>query len=334
MILVTGGTGLVGSHLLLDLSRKGYSVRAMRRSESSLHVPERVFKEEPELWKKIEWVEGDVTDVYSILEALKDVDQVYHAAALISFSPSDRERMEKINVEGTANMVNMCLESGVKRFCHISSISAIGRSDEGEKITEKTPWKTSPYNSNYAISKYGAEREVWRGVEEGLSAVIVNPTIIIGAGNWDSGSAKMVQQVWDGLSFYTKGKTGFVDVRDVSAISVDLMEKGVEAQRYILNSECISYREVFDTIADGLGKKKPSIYATPFLGELAWRGFALLSFFLWKRPLITKETVRNGHRSWEYSNDKIKKELNYTFRPVKDSIADVCRIFLEEKEKS
>ena len=332
MILVTGGTGLVGSHLLLELCRKGKKVRALHRPGSSHAQVERVFSSAPELMQQIEWFEGDINDVYSVLEAMDGVEEVYHAAGLISFVPSDNNRMMKVNIEGTANMVNMALEKGIKRFCHFSSVAAIGRSEEGLEINEKTVWKTSSLNSNYAISKYGAEREVWRAVEEGLNAVIVNPTIIFGPGNWDSGSAKMFMEVWKGLRFYTTGSTGFVDVRDVASAAVRLMEKGVSAQRYILNSENLPYKKIFETIAEHLHKKKPSIRVSPLLGEIAWRGIAFSHLFSKKKPLITRETTRNAQKNWKYSNEKIVKETGIQFIPIADSIADTCRVFLSEFE--
>ncbi|MBK9523606.1 MAG: NAD-dependent epimerase/dehydratase family protein [Bacteroidetes bacterium] len=331
MVLVTGGTGLVGSHLMLELSLKGKKIRALLRAGSNVIHAERVFKSYPELWKKIEWVEGDVTDVYSVLEALEGVEEVYHAAGLISFSPLDFKMMLKVNVEGTANMVNMSLEKGIKRFCHISSVAAIGRNEEGIEINEKSVWKTSSLNSNYAISKYGAEREVWRGVEEGLSAVIVNPTIILGPGNWDSGSSNMILKVWTGLRFYTTGMTGFVDVRDVASASIELMEKGIKSQRYVLNSENISYQSLFDMIALNLGRKKPNIRVSHLLGEIAWRGIALANLFSKSKPLITKETTRNGQRTWKYSSKKLINETGFKFIPLKDSIAYTCKVFLEER---
>lgn len=331
MILVTGGTGLVGSHILLELTRKGKKCRALLRKESSTSLVEKLFAPHPELLKSVEWVEGDVTDVYSVFESLEGVEEVYHAAAMISFAPSEVKRMMKVNIEGTANMVNMSLEKGVKKFCHISSVAALGRTAEGQQIDEKSVWKTSSLNSNYAISKYGAEREVWRGIEEGLNAVVLNPTIILGPGDWNKGSAKMIQQVWKGLRFYTPGSTGFVDVRDVAKAAVLLMEKDIHAQRYILNAENVSYKYLFETIASNLHKPQPSIRVSPFLGEVAWRSIALAHVFSKNKPLITKETSRNAQRHWTYSNEKIIRETGMRFIPVSESLAHTCEVFLAEQ---
>src|SRR5436190_8171415 len=199
MIFLTGGTGLVGSQILFDLASSGNKIRALRRKESRLDVVDRLFEKTPGYKKNIEWIEGDVIDLFSLEDAMEGVDTVYHSGAFISFFPSEVKKMMKVNVEGTANMVNMALKKNVKRFCHISSVAVLGRFSGDEILNEDSWWKTSKENSNYAISKYGGEREVWRGIEEGLNAFIVNPTIVIGPGKWDTGSTQMFSQVWTGL---------------------------------------------------------------------------------------------------------------------------------------
>jgi nucleoside-diphosphate-sugar epimerase len=227
-------------------------------------------------------------------------------------------------------MVNMALESGVEKFCHVSSAAALGRSEESALLTENTFWKTSRNNSGYAISKYGSEREVWRGMEEGLHAVIVNPTIIIGPGDLYSGSTALFGEVWKGLKFYTEGFSGFVDVRDVSKCMILLMERNIHDERFILNSENSSYHEVINLVADGLGKARPTIRVGKFLSEIGWRVEAGRTFFSRSKSMISKETARNGQRSWTYSSDKIKKALGIEFIPVKEAIKNTCEIFLKE----
>ncbi len=330
MILVTGGTGLVGAQILFDLVRKGEKVRALKRSTSQMDVISRIFKHDQELLEKIEWIEGDVTDLYSVLEALEGVKEVYHAAAIISFRPSDFNEMMKINAEGTANMVNLSLEKGVDKFCHISSVAALGRVTQDISIDEKTVWKTSKSNSNYAISKYAAEREVWRGFEEGLKVVIVNPSIILGPGNLNSGSSKLFRQVWKGLNFYTEGVTGVVDVRDVSSCCISLMEKEIFGERYVLNAENVSYKDILSTIAIGFNKKPPSVLAKAWMSELVWRLEALRSLITNSNPLITKETSRNSRKKWSYSNEKIRKALGIEFIPMTQSVEDTCSVYREE----
>ncbi len=208
MVLVTGGTGLVGSHLLLQLSSQNKNIRAIYRKSSSFVNVKRLFENAGESFQQIEWMEGDILDVSSLAEAMQGVEKVYHCAAMISFSPEDRERMLEINRTGTANVVNLCLESGVQKLCYVSSVAAINRLHEEEIITESTPWEENADNSNYAVSKQAAEREVWRGMAEGLKAVIVNPGIIIGPGNWNSGSGKLFSSVWNRLKFYSEGMSG------------------------------------------------------------------------------------------------------------------------------
>ncbi len=329
MILVTGGTGLVGSHILFDLVNAGKKVRALRRPESKMEVINRLFSKTPELFNNIEWVEGELNDVFSLDEAMAGVDTVYHSAAFISFYQSDKNKMLKINVEGTANVVNMALKNNVGRFCHVSSVAALGRITGEKNVDENSWWKTSSKNSNYAISKYGGEREVWRAMEEGLSAFIINPTIIIGAGDWKSGSTQMFSRVYKGLPYYTMGSTGFVDVRDVSKAAIALMNKGVKDQRYIVNSENVTYKYVFDLIAQNFGKPKSRFMVSPALVEIGWRMETLKSWFLGSKPMITKETARNGLMQWYYSNEKIRKETGMEFIPVEKSVRDACEVFLQ-----
>ena len=330
MILITGGTGLVGSQILYDLAASGTKIRALRRTGSSMKIVDRLFLANPQYLHNIEWFEGDINDAFSIEDAMKDIDTVFHSAGFISFLSSEKNKMMKINAEGTANVVDMALKNGVKRFCHVSSVAALGRKESDKLIDEESWWKTSSQNSNYAISKYSSEREVWRGIEEGLSAFIINPSIIIGAGNWKSGSSQMFSQVWQGLSFYTDGITGFVDVRDVSKAAIQLMKKGVSNERYIINAENLSYRNVFDLIAANLGRPKAKIRVNKFFAEIGWRAESIKSFFIQKSPLVSKETARNSFMQWNYSNEKIKNEIGIDFISMEKSIKDTCASFLKE----
>jgi dihydroflavonol-4-reductase len=330
MVLVTGATGLVGSRLIYDLLKKGEQVRALKRNTSSIEVIESVFSNELSLLEKIEWVIGDINDIFSLEDAMNGIDEVYHSAALISFQKPDRDRMMKINAEGTANMVNLALEKGIKAFCFISSVAALGRGDQSD-INELSEWQPSKKNSNYAVSKYCAEREVWRAAEEGLNVVIVNPTIIIGPGNWNSGSAQMFPSIWKGLRYFTTGTTGFVDVRDVSKAAILLMEKKIYSRRFIINSENASYEKIFSTIAESFGKIKPKIKVNAFLAAIGWRMEALRAFFSGKSPMITCETARNSLETWRYSNNRLVEETGFTFIPIEQSIRDTAEIFLLQK---
>jgi nucleoside-diphosphate-sugar epimerase len=327
MILVTGATGLIGAQILFDLA-KDHQVKALRRPSSEMLVVNRIFSGDKERLKNVIWVEGDVNDIFSLEDAFADVDMVYHSAAFISFRPEDRKRMMKVNVEGTANIINISLEKKVKGFCHISSVAALGRIAGSEVVDETSVWKTSSENSNYAVSKYGGEREVWRGIEEGLPAFVINPTIVIGPGDWTKGSSQMFYSVSKGLKFYATGSTGFVDYRDVSRSAMALMSKKVFGQRYIINAENLPYRFVFDSIADAMHKPKATIKVTRFLTEAGWRLEALRSFIMRDKSMITKETARNGTMHWKYQNEKIRKETGIEFIPVSDAVKHAAEFFV------
>ena len=339
VILVTGGTGLVGSHLLFDLCRSGKQVRALKSSNSDLANVKKVFSyyvdNSDTLLKNIEWVNADLLDVYSLIEAMEGITHVYHCAAMVSFEPKHEDEMRRINIEGTANMVNAALEKGIKKFCHVSSIAAIGRAEHTALSDEETFWKSSPDHSNYSISKYASEREVWRASEEGLNVVIVNPSLIIGAGNWEQSSAAMFGKGYEGLKYYTNGLNGFIDVRDVAALMIVLMESEIKNQRFLLSSENTAYRRFFDLMHREFGKPKSYIKVGRLLTGFAWRAEKIRSMITGARPFITKETANSSHNVSSFSNEKIKKAFpNYQFIPIEQSIKDTCKLFLKEKEKS
>ncbi len=329
MILITGSTGLLGSRLLFDLVSKGHQVRAIRREKSRMNCVDHYFSGHPELMANVEWVMGDVTDIFSLEEALVGVTHVYHCAARVSFQPSDRDLMHHVNIQGTANVVNACLDNKIAKLCFVSSIAALGRTDTEELIDETASWKTSKLNSSYAVSKYGAEREVWRGIAEGLDAVIVNPGVIIGPGNWKTDSSMLFRQVAKGLKYYTSGVTGFVDVKDVSKAMIGLMESSVVNERFVLVGENKPFRDVMDRIADKIGKPRPGTYAGPLLSGLAWR----VEFLKWKitgsKPVITKETARSAAGKYYYSGEKIRKNLGLNYTPVEESIDQAAEVFLK-----
>jgi dihydroflavonol-4-reductase len=354
MKLVTGATGLVGSHLMVQLSNKGAEIKAMKRSGSDMHLIEKVFSlyalQPKKQLEAIHWVDADLTDITVLEELMEDVDEIYHCAAIVSFHPSMRRLMLLTNVNGTANLVNAAVHKGDIAFCHVSSIAALGRSENQEMITEENLWKNSESNSIYSVSKYGAEREVWRGVAEGLSAVIVNPAVILGPGNWKSGSSELFSMVWKGLKFYTSGTTGYVDVRDVASAMVTLMENKIYGQRFILSAENLSYRQLFTWIAQSLGKKEPTVHVKPWMAEIAWRLIALKGFFQmnpWlmeiacrliavkgffqrETPAITRETARTSLVKKSYSSNKLEKAIGFKFIPIQKSINDISKIFLRD----
>lgn len=335
MIFVTGGTGLVGSHLLYDLVRSGKTVRALKRKDSNLANVEKVFsyytRSYKELAGRIEWVHADLMDIYSLLDVLEGVDYIYHCAAKVSFESKNEAEMMRSNVEGTANLVNAALTKDIKKFCHVSSIATLGREEHEPLITENMFWKASPDNSNYAISKYAAEREVWRAAEEGLNVVIVNPSLIIGGGNWQQSSSNMFSRAYRGLRFYTEGVSGFVDVRDVSTLMIRLTESDISNQRFILNSENASFRHYFDLIHHAFGKSKSSIRAGKFLSSFAWRAELIRYFITGSKPLITKETARSAHRISYFSNAKILTVFpDFQFIPLHESVKATAKLFLDD----
>jgi len=331
MNLVTGANGLLGSRLVYDLIMQGNQVRALKRPGADLSLVKKYFAGVPGLFNKIEWAEGDVLDVFSIEKALEQVSHVYHCAAMVSFDSSDYDAMMLVNVTGTANVVNLCLEKKITKLCHASSVAAIGRALDNETITEDTQWQTSRHNSTYAISKYGAEREVWRGVAEGLDAVIVNPTIILGRGSWEEGSSSMIRKLHEGLRFYTRGVNGFVDVNDVSSIMIRLMESNIKNERFILHSENLSYYDFFSMAAGFLNKTPPSYLAGPMLSGIAWRLEKLKSMFTGKKPLVTRETARTANNRYFYNSSRIREKLNFSFTPLAKTVERVCLEYLSEK---
>jgi len=338
MIFVTGGTGMVGANLLFDLVSKGARVRALKRPGSSLHRTEKIFSyyssEYQSLMKKIEWVEGDILEKDNLRDLLADVDQIYHAAAIISFDPRDRELMIHNNCTGTANLVDLALSLQIPKFCYVSSIAAIGTPPEGIEANEDHPWRNNMDHSAYSESKYLSEMEVWRVIFQGLNAVIVNPSVILGPGDWKSGSSLLFSSVWKGLKFYTRGATGFVDVRDVTLAMTRLMDdevwENVKNQRYILNVENISFRELFSKIADSLHVKRPKYFANDLWLNLAWRLSAFKSFLTGKQPSITRETARSANRLSYYDGSKICRTIGFKYKPIEASIDHFSRIFLQD----
>ncbi len=334
MILVSGGTGMLGTHLLFELVNRGEKVRAMKRASSYLETVKKIFAyyhPNPEsIFNKIEWVDADILDIDSVNVAMKDVDEVYHVAAIVSFRPSDKIKMIKNNVDGTANMVNAAIENNITKFCHVSSIAALGVSDDEKPVDEETFRKPDADYSGYSISKYLSEMEVWRGVAEGLNAVIVNPSIILGPGYWRTGSPSLFYNIWKGLKFYTKGVTGYVDVWDVVKIMINLMESSVKNERFVVSAENLSFNDFFNLIADSMNKARPKIFIKPFVLEIVWRLEYLRSKFTKSGALITKDTALSASSISNYSNKKISDLLNFKFKPIKESVDEISKLIIND----
>lgn len=318
-ILVTGGTGFLGSYITRALVEHGYTVRVIRRQPKPLPwIPASVTA-------GVEWVDGDVLDVVSLGEAMEGMDGVIHAAAVVSFVKKDRAGMYQVNVEGTANVVNTALEKNIPRLVHISSVAAVGRSASGGRVNEEKKWEQSPVNTHYAISKHKAELHVWRGIAEGLDAVILNPSTILGYGDWQQGSCAIFKQVHDGFTWYTQGVNGFVDVEDTATLTRLIWESGIRGERFIINGDTWSFKKLQDTIADAFRVKRPSKAASPFLLSVARRLEAIRSFFTGHSPLLTRESARVAVSKTWFENDKIRKAFpDFTFTPLEDCIQKAC----------
>jgi dihydroflavonol-4-reductase len=329
-ILITGATGFVGSYLTRFLVKKGYSnLVCMKRATSPMDLV-------LEAADRVKWVEGDVRDVPFLEEILRtnDIKQIYHCAAIVSFDPRDREKMYEINATGTANIVDAALDCGVEKLVYVSSIAAIGRVEHEQIVSENNKWQRSDLNTHYAISKYQAEQEVWRGMAEGLSVAIVNPSVILGSQFWEHGTGRLFDQVWRGLRFYTEGSTGYVDVRDVVCFMEKLMTSDIENQRFILNGENWKYKKMFEDIAQILEKRPATIPVTQFLRQVAWRVEWLKSIFTKKRPLITKETARTSATSFFFKNDKsLAAFSDFKYTPIAETIEATARQFLESQKQ-
>jgi dihydroflavonol-4-reductase len=333
MVLVTGGTGLVGAHLLLHLiesrSLGSETVRAIYRNPESIEKTRSLFNlyKKISLFETIQWIQADITDIPSLEHAFEGIDYVYHCAALISFDPKEENLVRKTNIEGTANIVNFCLVKGIKKLCYLSSIAALGDLAPHEKIiTEETEWNPEKPHSDYAISKYGAEMEIWRGQQEGLEVVILNPGVIIGPGFREQGSGKLFSKVASGLSYYTLGRTGFVAVTDVVKIAIQLMKSEIRNERFTLIAQNIVFREVLNSIADSLKVKKPTIHAKPLLIEIGWRMDWLLAAVFKRKRELTRATAKASFSTQEYSNEKIKAVIKKDFIDVHQYINEISHL--------
>ena len=329
MILVTGGTGLVGAHLLLHLLEQGENVRAMYRTTTSIDKAKNLFSlyHKSHLFETVEWIEADILDIPSLEIAFQNIESVYHCAAMISFDPKDEDIIRKTNIEGTANIVNFCLAYNIKKMLFVSSIAALGDPTSAETtISETTEWNPEKPHSDYAISKYGAEMEVWRGQQEGLDVLIINPGIILGPGFPEQGSGKLFSAVAKGLSFYTLGTTGFIAVTDVVEASVQLMNSNIKNERFTLIEHNHSFQEILNCIADSMQMKRPQWHATPFMMNVFWRIDWFLSIFFFQKRKLSRASAKASYSKSNYDNSKIKGVLNTDFKPIEEYCNTILKI--------
>lgn len=327
MILVTGGTGLVGAHLLYHLLQRHETVRAIHRKSSRFDSVMEVFSfytsEAQELFGRIEWLEADITELPALTKAFDGITHVYHCAAFISFNTKHFTALQKANIEGTAHIVNLCLTQKVAKLCHVSSVATLGKSEDGSPVNEENPWNPEAVNSVYSITKYGAEMEVWRGTQEGLKAVIVNPGVILGEGFWESGSGVIVKRAAKGVSFYTEGSTGFVDVRDVVHMMIRLMNDPIVNEQYLLVGANASYLELLTELSQEFGTAPPrwKIHKSVLMALSYVDGIS--SFLFGTRRFLLKATIRSMYRHSTYEASKIKNSLALEFTPFKETIQRV-----------
>lgn len=324
MVLVTGGTGFIGSYIIKNLLEKGYSVRAIRRSGK---LP---FYIASEILNKAEWVEADVLDVVSLNDVMNGIDAVIHCAAVVSFSKKEREKMYQVNVEGTANVVNAAVDNGVKRFLHVSSVAALGRTKISETVTEQKKWDNNKNNTHYAISKHHSEMHVWRGFAEGLEGVVINPATVLGYGDWNQSSCAIFKNIYKEFPWYTKGINGFVGVEDVAEAAVQLMLSDITQKKFIVSAENRSFQQLFNCIADNFHKKRPHKEATKAIGEIAWRIERLKETWSGKKVLLTKETAKIAHSKTSFDNSALLAALpNFQFTPLEAVIKNACEKYLQ-----
>jgi len=322
-ILVTGGTGFIGGYIIKELVEKGYAVRAIRRgNHQPFFIPEKI-------WEKVEWVHGDVLDTESLDQAMKGISAIIHSAAIISFLKKERKDMYEVNVQGTSNMVNLALENRISRFVHVSSIAAIGRTSSESKVNEEKKWQEGKINTYYSITKHKSEMEVWRGAAEGLNTVIINPSTVIGFGDWHRGSCVIFRNIYKEFPWYTTGINGFVDVEDVARSAVRLMESAIQDERFIISGENLVFRDFFRLIAAGFGKRPPHREATPFLSSLALQGDRFISFVSGKKRTLTKDAIKVAISKTYWDNEKILHILpGFSFTPISVCVQNACKNYV------
>jgi len=325
MVLVTGANGFVGRHLVRFLSAQGQQVRALYHRRE----PDDALRQLP----GVSWMQCDLLDIYAVEAAVQGITGIYHCAAIVSFHPQHRAEMMQVNITGTAHLVNEALLQHVRQLVFVSSVAALGRNAVAGEITEAEQWAESRYNSAYGQSKYLAELEVWRGVGEGLKAAVVNPGIILGPGDWNEGSARLMKLAYGEFPFYTQGVNAWVDVRDVARAAYLLMEGGVTGERFILSAGNCSYRQVLTMMAAALQRRPPRIAATPLMTGLIWRWNMLRSLLTGAAITITKETARNAQKVCHYNNDKLRRFLpGFRYTGLDETIGGMAQAFLAERD--
>lgn len=328
MVFVTGANGMLGSQLVKYLIQQGEKVRALKRATSDLSLLQGYENQ-------IEWVEGDVLDIASIEAGLQGVKKVYHVAATISFVPSEKQKMYKTNIEGTANIVNCCLDADIDKLLHVSSIAAFGNAKENVLLSEEAQWEEDDIRSGYAECKFLGEMEVWRGMAEGLKAVIVNPSLIVGPGWWNgTGPSAIFKKIDQGLPTYTSGTNGYVDVRDVAQVMIQLMNSDITNERFVVSGENLTYKEYFSIISEAMGKAKPFVNISNNAGFLISWFDSVRAAITGGQRLITTEMVKVANKKMLFDNSKVCNTLNYKFIPIAQTVEDTVAIYKTCKKQN
>lgn len=326
-ILVTGGTGFLGSYILRYLVKKGYTnLHSLKRENSRTELIE-------DIQNKIHFHKADILDIPTLENAIQEVDFVIHTAAVVSFKSRDRDLLMKVNIEGTANIVNLCIDNNIKKLIHVSSIAALGRTESGVVKSEKTEWQDGDINSDYSISKYFSEMEVWRGYSEGLPVAIINPSMILGAGFWDVGTGELFKKVNSGLPVYPTGTNGFVDVRDVALMTILLLEKDIIGERFICSAENVKLQSVFTNIAKNLNKKPPAFKLSSSLVSIASFFLDLLNLIPGYSSNLSSQSLKNASFDSIYDNQKSITELGFQYRSIDESISETAELFKQTYQK-
>ncbi len=321
MIFVTGANGLLGSHICKALIDKNYQVKALVRKGSDQSLLNQIEQH-------IEIVHGDILVPEELNTYLTGVDTIIHCAAIVSFHQADKALMQEVNVTGTTNMVNLALNHNINYFIQISSVAAIGRLLGKGTVDETSKWEESKFNSNYANSKHLAELEVWRSMEEGLEAVVLNPSVIIAPDHFDRSSGQLFKYVWEENLFYPDGLINYVDVNDVTEAILTCLKDKIKTERFILNGGAVTYKSLFEGIATRLNKKPPKYKSHHLLIKIGMYLDWFKSLFTGKRPIITKETVLLSGAEIYFNNEKAKTKLNISFAPLSGTLDWACNKIL------
>lgn len=333
MVFVTGVTGLVGRYLVDELLLAGEEVRALCRPTSDRTAVHQFLAQCGTDDASLQWVEGSLHDGMFLEEALEGCQRVYHCAALVSFHPKDAEEMMRINRDATGMLVNAMLHVGVEELIHVSSVAALGRKP-GEPVHEDVPFEDGRDVSNYARSKFAAELEVWRGQEEGLRVLAVNPVIVLGQGDFSRSSSMLFTLVHRGLTWYPTGTNGFVAARDVARACTLLAVHNCWGERFVLCSENASYQQLMAWMAEAMGLPAPHRPLKAWMMGTAWRLSALWEALTGRRAPISKESVENTNKDHRYATDKLERTLkakgvDWTYEPIQTTIEATAPAVLE-----